>query len=395
VARTRTAHGGTKANWLEKESSRLERSHTVPVSMNVVAPDSEGSADGIGVASGAVLDTAFSWLCKRRIDYADSADVWNVRRRWPELKPRLQHDLLHGHYRFSPLRRIQIDGECIELWAALDALVLKALAMVLNRRLDFPRSCYHVPGKAGEAKMGSKAAVRHICSRLSSNEFAFRSDVKSYYGSIDHAVLLGLVRERIDDPRVLDLVAQYLHRTVDENCLYSTVTPGISLGCPLSPVMAALYLEPLDRRMEATGLTYARFMDDWVILAPTRWSLRRAIVVVNETLRELRVEQHPDKTFIGRIERGFTFLGYWITEKGVTGVAPSTWEAFQGRVARLYEQNAPLEDIRRDVEQYVRRWKRWAGSGVRDVSVAFVGKDDFPGQPVFVPRMLIPAAQLT
>jgi hypothetical protein len=63
--------------------------------------------------------------------------------------------------------------------------------------------------------------------------------------------------------------------------------------------MAAIYLEPLDRRMEATGLTYARFMDDWVILAPTRWSLRPAVVIVNETLRELRVEQHPDQTFIG------------------------------------------------------------------------------------------------
>jgi hypothetical protein len=159
-------------------------------------------------------------------------------------------------------------------------------------------------------------------------------------------------------------VAQYLRRTVDENCLYSTVTIGISLGCPLSPVMAALYLEPLDRRMEATGLTYARFMDDWVILAPTRWSLRRAIVVVNQTLRELRVEQHPGKTFIGRIERGFTFLGYWITEKGVSGVAPSTWEAFQERVVRLYEQDAPPEEIRQRIGQYVRRWRRWVVSGV-------------------------------
>ena len=89
----------------------------------------------------------------------------------------------------------------------------------------------------------------------------------------------------------------------------------------------------------------------------------------------LNVEQHPDKTFIGRIARGFTFFGYWITEKGVTGVAPSTWEAFQERVARLYEQNAPLEDIRRGVEQYVRRWKRWVSSGVREVSKAF----EWPG----------------
>jgi len=82
-------------------------------------------------------------------------------------------------------------------------------------------------------------------------------------------------------------------------------------------------------------------MHDWVILAPTRWRLRRAVRMVNETLRELRVEQHPDKTFIGRIERGFTFLGYWVTEKGEAGVAPSAWEAFRGRVARLYEEDAP------------------------------------------------------
>ena len=111
-------------------------------------------------------------------------------------------------------------------------------------------------------------------------------------------------------------------------------------------------------------MTYARFMDDWVILAPSRWSLRRAIRIVNETLRELRVKQHPDKTFIGRIERGFTFLGYWITQKGVTGVAPSAWERFQERVARLYEQDAPPEEARRRIEQYVRRWKQWALSGL-------------------------------
>lgn len=325
------------------------------------------SAEWIGeVASSAVLDTAFSWLCKHRIEYSDSADVWNVRRRWPDLKPQLQHTLLRGLYRFQPLRRIQVQGEFCELWAALDALVLKALAIVLSRKLDFPRSCYHVPGKDGE-KRGAKAAVRHICSRLLSNQFVFRSDVRSYYASIDHAVLLALVRQRIDDPLVLDLVGQYLRRTVDQDCHYTTVTCGISLGCPLSPLMAALYLEPLDRRLEASGLTYARFMDDWVILAPTRWSLRRAVRVVNQTLAELRVEQHPDKTFIGRIARGFTFLGYWITKRGVTGVAPSAWQAFQERVARLYEQNAPQEEILRRVELYVRRWERWVLGGVRDV----------------------------
>ena len=101
-----------------------------------------------------------------------------------------------------------------------------------------------------------------------------------------------------------------------------------------------------------------------MILAPARWSLRRAIVTVNQTLRELRVEQLPDKTFIGRVAWGFTFPGYRITEKGVTGVAPSAWERFQERVVRLYEQDAPPQENRRRIGQYVRRWKRWAVSGV-------------------------------
>ena len=96
-----------------------------------------------------------------------------------------------------------------------------------------------------------------------------------------------------------------------------------------------------------------------MILAPSRWSLQRTARIANETLRELRVEKHPDKTFVGRTKRGFTFLGYWITEKGVTGVAPSAWEGFQERVVRLYEQNAPLEETSRRIGQYVQRGTRW------------------------------------
>jgi hypothetical protein len=96
------------------------------------------------------------------------------------------------------------------------------------------------------------------------------------------------------------------------------------------------------------------------------------------------VEQHPDKTFAGRIERGFTFLGYWITEKGVTGVAPSAVDGFRERVARLYEQDAPPEQIRRRIGQYVQRWKRWVSSGVRDVSGSFEWPVDVLGQSVFV-----------
>src|SRR5262249_37326124 len=92
----------------------------------------------------------------------------------------------------------------------------------------------------------------------------------------------------------------------------------------LSPLVAALYLKPLDQRLEATGLFYARFLDDWVVLAPSRWKLRRAARVMQQTLAELKVASHPDKTFLGRTARGFDFLGYRFGPDGRTGVAEAT-----------------------------------------------------------------------
>jgi hypothetical protein len=119
--------------------------------------------------------------------------------------------------------------------------------------------------------------------------------------------------------------------------------------------------------MEAGGWCYVRFMDDWVVLAPTRWKLRAAVRAVNEMLRELKVEQHPDKTFIGRIAKGFNFLGYDFGPAGLTGVAAATMQKFAKRIDRLYEQGA--DEIR--IGKYVRRWCVWVRSGLNGLTNAF------------------------
>ena len=98
---------------------------------------------------------------------------------------------------------------------------------------------------------------------------------------------------------------------------------------------------------------------DWVIIASTRWKLRAAIRLVDETLAELKVEQHPDKTFIGRFSRGFDFLGYAFTPAGLD-VAPRAVEHCVERASRLYERCVDL--IR--IGAYVRRWQCWAKSGL-------------------------------
>ncbi|NLY01838.1 MAG: hypothetical protein GXY83_37610 [Rhodopirellula sp.] len=156
-----------------------------------------------------------------------------------------------------------------------------------------------------------------------------------------------------------DLLWQYLRRTVYDGGRYEDVAIGISLGCPLSPLMGALFLDGLDQRMAASGLFYARFMDDWVILAPTHWALRRAIGIVNQMLAALTVSQHPDKTFIGRILRGFDFLGYQIHPDRLCA-SPRTAANHAQRIGRLYEQGASATCI----GQYVQRWQRWLTSGL-------------------------------
>jgi hypothetical protein len=127
--------------------------------------------------------------------------------------------------------------------------------------------------------------------------------------------------------------------------------------------MGALYLEPLDSLIKKTGLYYSRFMDDWIVIAPTRWALRKVVKMVNRVLNLLKVEKAPDKTFIGRIENGFDFLGYHFSPDGLS-VAEKTIEKFLARVVRLYEQEqeepfgSPLLGL------YVRRWVGWLYGGV-------------------------------
>jgi hypothetical protein len=72
--------------------------------------------------------------------------------------------------------------------------------------------------------------------------------------------------------------------------------------------------------MANTGLFYARFGDDWGVLAPTHWKVRAAIRFVKQTLAALKVQQHQDKTFVGRIRRGFDLLGYTVSTVGLTGI---------------------------------------------------------------------------
>ena len=88
------------------------------------------------IASDAVLEQAYQWLCRRRRDNSPHDDVWSLRERWANVKTQLQEDLLANRYRCGVTRRVRTSEGVFEIWSAGDALVLKATAIVLQRRLQ-------------------------------------------------------------------------------------------------------------------------------------------------------------------------------------------------------------------------------------------------------------------
>lgn len=159
------------------------------------------------------------------------------------------------------------------------------------------------------------------------HRFVRRTDVKSYYDQIDHERLLNQLEQTIPKRDVRRLLVQIVKRFVEYGGLYRDVPRGIGRGSPLSPLFGALYLKPLDDALDQ-GL-----------------------------------DKHPDKTWIGKIDRGFDILGYQHTLAGCRP-AQDTRRRFLRRLTRPYEQDADNQRI----GAYQERWWRWVCGGCLETS---------------------------
>jgi len=152
--------------------------------------------------------------------------------------------------------------------------------------------------------------------------------------------LAGVVKE----PVLLHLIWQAIDRCTDRDAELTPVTRGISKRSPLSPILGALYLKALDEAMEKLSserqgsVIYIRYVDDILRLADTPRTFRRAIRLLNQHLAAAGLAKHPDKTSIGKIEKGFDFLGYHFEGRdGRVTIARDRQEQFIARLHRLYE----------------------------------------------------------
>lgn len=225
---------------------------------------------------------AYDWLCYQRRYVPANADVWHLRFHWQHEKERLWQQVISGQYQLTPMQRVETRSGSVVMWSACDALVLKWLALCIVPSLPKHPNCRHLKGQGGVS--GSLQKVREA---LASQEycFVFRTDIRGYYRAFPKGRLLAWLFRVVTHPVYRDLLRQYVHYSVEWGGEFMAPTSGICRGCSLSPLIGGSYLSHVDARMSRhRQMCYERYMDDFLLLSPTRWPLKRAIAELAGTV---------------------------------------------------------------------------------------------------------------
>jgi group II intron reverse transcriptase/maturase/CRISPR-associated endonuclease Cas1 len=278
----------------------------------------------------------------------------------------LEASVREGRYRPRPYLRLWTPkasgGErAMGIPVVADRVLMGATADVLSTILEptfSDRSYAYRPGRGARQAVADLVGSPHL-----SEGWALIADIASYFDNIDHSLLLAMLREHVADDAFVRLVSQWLTNPARDAGQEARPRRGVPQGAPISPVLANLYLTPLDRWMERKGLDYARYADDFVALCE---NAQQAQAIHDEMeaflARELRLSVKPTKTAFVAVAEGFDFLGFRFGPDGPTIPQPRLEEARATLDATL-ALDLPADELLRKVDAYVRGFRAYFDLG--------------------------------
>lgn len=283
----------------------------------------------------------------------------HIRAHWEKIRDKL----LQGKYKPSPVLRVEIPKpnggvRMLGIPTVVDRWIQQMLLQVLQPIFDptFSEHSYGFRPERGaqDAVSAAQAYVRE------GKDWVVDMDITKFFDRVNHDILMALIAKTIRDKRVLKLIGAYLRAGAMVNGEVVASREGTPQGGPLSPLLANIYLHPLDQELEKRGLSFCRYADDCNIYVSSERAAERVLESVSNWItKHLRLEVNMSKSAAGRPwER--KFLGFRINPKGLIEVAPQNLEKFKEKTREMWRscQSLTSVQLRDSWRAYVRGW--WA-----------------------------------
>ncbi|MFC3770680.1 group II intron reverse transcriptase/maturase [Paenibacillus sp. GCM10012303] len=235
----------------------------------------------------------------------------------------LLQSIRDGKYKPSPVRRKEIpkpDGSGVRklgIPTVVDRVIQQAIAQQLQPQFEplFSDGSYGY-----RPKRSAQQAIRKVKSYAEQGySHAVEIDLSKYFDTLNHELLMNLLRKQIEDKRVTDLIKKYLKSGVMENGVRRETEEGSPQGGPLSPLLANIYLNEFDQEMESRGVIVIRYADDIVVLAKSKRAATRLLESCRKYLEDkLRLKLNTQKSKVVSVvaRKHFKFLGYALGKNG-------------------------------------------------------------------------------
>ena len=227
---------------------------------------------------------------------------------------RLHNNLANGNYRHGGYQEFKISDpkpRIIHKASVRDRLLHHAIHRILYPHFDRLFICDSFSCRIGKGTHVALNRFKRLCFKVSRNDtktvWILKGDIRKFFASVDHEILVNIIRKRISDQQAVGLLKQVI------SSFNSGVTgKGIPLGNLTSQIFANIYLNELDQFLKL-GLkvkNYIRYADDFVILSDNKEYLVSLIPRIKLFLEDkLKIELHPEKVFIKTLYSGIDFLG--------------------------------------------------------------------------------------
>jgi len=291
----------------------------------------------------------------------DTADY--LKAQWPQIRA----DLLAERYWPQPVRRVQIPksgGGMRELGipTVTDRLIQQALLQVLQPRIDPTFSEYSYGFRPGRrAHDAVLQAQRYV---QDGYRIVVDVDLEKFFDRVNHDVLMHRLSKRIEDKAVLRLIRRYLQAGVMHNGVAMERDEGTPQGGPLSPLLANVLLDEVDRELERRGHRFVRYADDCNVYVGSQKAGERVLRGLRKTYARLHLKVNEAKTAVSSAFGG-KFLGYclWLGPRDEVkrAVAATAIKTYKRRIRQITRRSGgrSLSEVVEELRRYMLGWKAY------------------------------------